>query len=133
MVLHYWDGMMTSLEQPIMLHKNILPYSLLQHTLNLLRTGPMMLHHLLQGPLTEGKGSVRLISSTNQLRLAHSYVENIIYICYQTSYLNEEVNCTEPAPSDSVPCLLLLNNPMFQFQLKVCMYAIQCTHNNKAA
>jgi hypothetical protein len=28
----------------------------------------------------------------------------IIFTFYKTSYLNEEVNCTEPSPSVSVPC-----------------------------
>jgi hypothetical protein len=28
----------------------------------------------------------------------------IIYLCYNASYLNEEVDCTEPAPSVTVPC-----------------------------
>ncbi len=40
---------------------------------------------------------------TNQFRLAALYVENIIYVCYKTSYLNEEVDCTEPSPYVSVP------------------------------
>ncbi len=31
--------------------------------------------------------------------------ENIIYFLYETRYFNEEVNCTEPSPSVSVPCL----------------------------
>ncbi len=30
-------------------------------------------------------------------------MENIVYHCYKTSYLNEEVNGTEPSPSFSVP------------------------------
>jgi hypothetical protein len=28
-----------------------------------------------------------------------------MYLFYKTSYPNEEVNCTEPSPSVSVPCL----------------------------
>ncbi len=31
-------------------------------------------------------------------------MENIIYLYYKTTYLNEEVNCTESSPSVSVPC-----------------------------
>jgi len=31
-----------------------------------------------------------------------------IYICYSTSYLNEEVNCTEPSPSVRLPLLIVL-------------------------
>jgi hypothetical protein len=29
------------------------------------------------------------------------YIENFIYLSYKASYLNEEVNCTEPLPSIS--------------------------------
>jgi hypothetical protein len=33
------------------------------------------------------------------------FVVKILFMCsYQTSYLNEEVSCTEPSPSVSVPC-----------------------------
>ncbi len=35
---------------------------------------------------------------TNQFRSAPFYIENIINLFYKTSYLNEEVNCTEPSP-----------------------------------
>ncbi len=34
-----------------------------------------------------------VLNSSDQLFLA----ENIIYLCDKTSYLNEEVNCTEPS------------------------------------
>ncbi len=30
-------------------------------------------------------------------------MENIIFLFYKTSNLNEEVNCTEPSPSVSIP------------------------------
>jgi len=33
-------------------------------------------------------------------------IENIIYLSYKTSYLNEEVNCIVSSPLVSVPCLL---------------------------
>jgi hypothetical protein len=33
-------------------------------------------------------------------------IETIIYLGCQTSYLNEEVNCTDPSPSVSVPCCM---------------------------
>ncbi len=55
-----------------------------------------------QGSLTEGEGSVQL---TSLFRLAPFCIENIIYVCYKTSYLKEEVNCTEPFPLVSIPCL----------------------------
>jgi hypothetical protein len=32
------------------------------------------------------------------IRKAPFYKENIVYNCYKTSYLNEEVNGTEPYP-----------------------------------
>jgi hypothetical protein len=41
---------------------------------------------------------------TNQFRSAPFYTENIINLFYKTSYRNEEVNCTEPYPLDSIPC-----------------------------
>jgi len=41
---------------------------------------------------------------TNLFRSAPFYIENIIYILNKTSYLNEEVNCTEPSTSVSIPC-----------------------------
>ncbi len=55
-----------------------------------------------QGSLTEGEGSVRS-PCTNKFSSAAFTIEHIIYLCYKTTYLNEEVNCTEPPPSFSVP------------------------------
>ncbi len=60
----------------------------------------------LQGSLSEGEGSVQLTSFTNQFRSAAFYTENIIYLCYKTSCLGEELNCTAPSPSVSVPWCL---------------------------
>jgi hypothetical protein len=54
---------------------------------------------LIQGSLTEREGSVRL----TYLCSCAFYDEYRIYLCYKTRYLNEEVNCTEPFPSVSVP------------------------------
>ncbi len=34
------------------------------------------------------------------------YIENIIYLSFKTTYLKEEVNCTEPSPSVSIPCFI---------------------------
>jgi len=64
----------------------------------------------IQGSLTEGEGSTKetLLNGkayTNLFRLAPFYTENIIYIFSKTSYLNEEVNGTEPSPSVSIPLL----------------------------
>ncbi len=50
---------------------------------------------------------------TNSFRSAHFYIENIIYLCYKTSYLNEEVNCTEALPSVSVPWRMLKKTEFF--------------------
>jgi hypothetical protein len=47
---------------------------------------------------------------TNQFIFAHFHVEIIINLCWETSYLNEEVNCTELSPSVSVPWLKLYQN-----------------------
>ncbi len=43
---------------------------------------------------------------TNQFRPAVFYIKNIIYLCAKTSYLNEEVNRTEPSLSASFPCFI---------------------------
>jgi hypothetical protein len=51
----------------------------------------------MQGSLTEGKHSVRL-TSLYYFRSAPNYIENTIYLFNKTSYLNEEVNLTEPFP-----------------------------------
>ncbi len=41
----------------------------------------------------------------NQPKLLLHKAFYIIYLCYKTSYFNEEINCTtEPSPSVSVPC-----------------------------
>jgi hypothetical protein len=53
-----------------------------------------------QGSLTEGEGSVQLASV---LKSAPFYVENITYLFKKMICLNEEVSCTEPFPSVSIP------------------------------
>ena len=63
-----------------------------------------------QGSLTEREGSVRLTSLHLPVYTSLFKTENIIYLCYKTSYLNEEVNCTEPFPSVSIPCTNLQLN-----------------------
>ncbi len=40
---------------------------------------------------------------TNQIGSAPFYIENIINLFCKTSYLNEEINCTEPSPFVSIP------------------------------
>ncbi len=54
-------------------------------------------------PLLKGMAQYSWPPCTNQFRSAHFYIENMIYLGSKTSYLNEEVNCTEPSPSVSVP------------------------------
>jgi hypothetical protein len=56
-----------------------------------------------QGSLTEREGLVQLTSFTSEFRSAPFYIENIIYNFYKTSYINEEVNCTETSHSVSFP------------------------------
>jgi hypothetical protein len=58
---------------------------------------------LRQGSLTEREGSVRLTTLYKQVQCSVFSIKNIIYQCYKTTYLIEEVNCNEPFPSVSVP------------------------------
>ncbi len=48
--------------------------------------------------LLKGKAQYGWPPCTNKFRLAPFYNENIIKVFYKTSYLIEEVNCTEPSP-----------------------------------
>ncbi len=48
--------------------------------------------------LLKGKAQYDWPPCTNQFRSAPLYIENIINLFYKTSYINEEVNCTEPSP-----------------------------------
>ncbi len=57
-----------------------------------------------QGSLTEGKAQFGWPPCTNQFASAPFYIENIINLFYKTSYLNEEVNCTEPFLVVSILC-----------------------------
>ncbi len=56
-----------------------------------------------QGTHTEGKGSVQLTSFYLPVRLDALDTANIICFFYKTSYLIEEVNCTEPSLTVSIP------------------------------
>ncbi len=40
--------------------------------------------------------------------IAPFYIENVNYLFYKTSYLNEEVNCTELSPQLVFPALGML-------------------------
>ncbi len=48
--------------------------------------------------LLKGKAQYSWPPCTNQFWSSPFYIENIINLSYKTSYLNEEVNCTEPSP-----------------------------------
>ncbi len=58
------------------------------------------------GILLKGKARYSSPPCTDWFRSAAFDIENIIYFFYKTSYLNEEVNCTEPYPSVSVPVII---------------------------
>jgi hypothetical protein len=49
-----------------------------------------------QGSLIEGEDSVQW-AGANKIRSAPFCIEKIIFIFYKTSYLNEEIKCTEPS------------------------------------
>jgi hypothetical protein len=46
--------------------------------------------------LLKGKAQYAWPPIKNQFRSAPLYIEDIINLFYKTSFLNEEVNCTEP-------------------------------------
>ncbi len=58
-----------------------------------------------QGNLTEGEGSVQLTSLYKLVQISSFLFEIIIQLCYKTSCLNQEVNCTELPRSVNVPWL----------------------------
>jgi hypothetical protein len=66
------------------------------------------LRHKLQGFLPEGEGSVRLSSLSLLVQIICFLYSNRIFLFYKASYLNKEVNCTEPSPSVRFPCKLAL-------------------------
>jgi hypothetical protein len=51
-----------------------------------------------QGSLTEREYSVQLTSLSQLFKYSSFFHGNIVYLFYETGYLNEEVNCTEPFP-----------------------------------
>jgi hypothetical protein len=65
--------------------------------------------HCTSETLLKGKAQYSWPPCTNLFISAPFYIENSIYIFNKTSYLNEEVNCTEPSPSVSNPWLHLKN------------------------
>ncbi len=76
--------------------------------------------------LLKGKAQYGWPPCTNQFRSAPFYIENIINLFYKTSYLNEEVNCTEPSPLAIIPWLqykkrVLVQN-IYNLLLKIILY-----------
>jgi hypothetical protein len=55
------------------------------------------------GSLTEGELSTVDRLEPTSLEELLLIVKLLFSFCYNTSFLNEEVNCTEPSPSISVP------------------------------
>ncbi len=55
--------------------------------------------------LLKGKDQYGWPPCTNYLRSAAFNTEKSIFLYYKISYLNEEVNRTEPSFSERVPCL----------------------------
>jgi len=45
------------------------------------------------------------------------YTENIIYFLYETSCLNDEVNCTEPSYSVSIPCMDAMRSRFLAYRI----------------
>ncbi len=65
-----------------------------------------------QGNLTEGKVSVQLTSLYVLVQISCFRKYKHYLLINKTSYLNEEVNCTEPSPSVRVPCSTFLCVPL---------------------
>ncbi len=60
--------------------------------------------HLNQGTLIEGKGSVQLTSLYEQVEIrCFGCNKHYLLFFYKTGYLIEEVNCTEPSLTVSIP------------------------------
>jgi hypothetical protein len=64
----------------------------------------MILYCMEQGSLTEGLSTPDLLVQTSLDQLVF-IIKLLFDFVYKTRYLNEEVNCTEPPPSVSVPCI----------------------------
>jgi hypothetical protein len=67
--------------------------------------GDIVLQHpIMQGCLTKREGSVQLTTLLEPTRIDMLlFIMKIFLTIYKTSYPNEEVNCTKPFPSVSVP------------------------------
>jgi len=56
-----------------------------------------------KGNLTKGKCPIPLTSFYYLVCISCFFVENIIYLHFETRYLNEKVNCAKPSTSISCP------------------------------
>jgi hypothetical protein len=56
-------------------------------------------------PLLKGKISMVDLLVLTSFRAGLFHIENIVYLCSKKWYFEEEVNCTEPSISVSVPCM----------------------------
>ncbi len=65
--------------------------------------------------LSEGKAQYGWPPYPCNFRSAPFSIDNIIDLFYKTNYLNKEVNCIEPSPSESIPWFNFL---FFFFYLK---------------
>jgi hypothetical protein len=74
--------------------------------------------------LLKGKVQYSWPPCTNLFRWALFYKEDIIYLFYKTSYLKEEVNCTEPYPSVSVPDLSVHPSICMSVHVSICVYCL---------
>jgi len=64
---------------------------------------------LCREPLIKGRAEHSWSPCANKFKSVHFHTDYFIYLCYKTSYLNEEVNCTEPYPSVGVPWTMSAN------------------------
>ncbi len=69
----------------------------------------------MQETVAEGEGSVRLTSLYQWVQIS-CCLYWIFFLSYQTSCLNEEVNCTEPSPSARVSCFMARTKELFDRQ-----------------
>jgi len=102
MILHHWAGM-EQVRKKVHVSWNIFVQSIFS-TCIYACTRTLAWY---QGSLTERNGSVLLTSLNYPIQISF-LCRSINQLFYKTSYLNEEVNCTEPFPSVSIPWWYIL-------------------------
>jgi hypothetical protein len=84
----------------------ILDFHFHSSTIKAIRQGLALIYGLSRESLMKGKLStddlLQLISLDQLL-----FIMKLNFSCYKTTYLNEEVNCTESSPSVSIPWPIL--------------------------